>query len=120
MMWMLLGLGSVLHAGAAEVSRKDSVTLTELRSHLPTELRAKVEQARTELNARRDTLSRLSTQERTQWLDSLRREAQTRRTHAMENLTPQERERVEARLRQLEREVQTRQKARTSSPGLRQ
>ena len=116
MMWMLLGLGTVLHAGAAN----DSATLTELRSRLPDELRAKVELARSELNARRDTLAHLTSQERTQWLDSLRREAQTRRTRALDNLSPQERERVEARLRQLERQVQTRQKAKTPNPGFRQ
>lgn len=116
MMWMLLGLGTVLHAGNA----KDSATLTDLRSRLPEDLRAKVELARTELNARRDTLAHLTPQERTQWLDSLRRDAQSRRTHALDNLTPQERERVEARLRQLEREVQTRHKAKTSNTGFRQ
>ncbi len=119
-MWMLLGLGSALHAGSIEVSKKDSVTLTELRSHLPADLKAKVEQARTELNARHDTLSRLTVQERNQWLDSLRREAQTRRTHALDNLTPQERERVEARLRQLEHQLQSRPQAKTTPPGFRQ
>lgn len=119
-MWILLGLGSALHAGPAEVTRKDSTTLTELRSHLPADLKAKVEQARNELQARHDTLSHLTPQERNQWLDSLRREAQTRRTHALDNLTPQERERVEARLRQLEHDLQTRQKARTTTPGFRQ
>lgn len=119
-MWMLLGLGSLLHAGAADVSGMDSLALTELRAHLPADLKSKVEQARTELKARGDTLSRLTTQERADWLENLRREAKTRRTHAMENLSPQERERMEARLRQLERNLQDRAKAKPSNPGFRQ
>jgi hypothetical protein len=119
MMWMLLGLGSMLHAGTPEVLRKDSATLTELQSRLPSDLKAKVEQAHSELKARRDTLFHLSAQEKNQWLDSLRREAQTRRTHALDNLTPEERARVEARLRQLEHNVQTRP-TKSSNPGFRQ
>jgi len=119
MMWMLLGIGSALHAGAPEVLRKDSAALTELRARLPSDLKAKVELAHTELNARRDTLSRLSSQEKNHWLDSLRREAQTRRTHALDNLTPEERERVEARLRQLEHNLQNRP-TKPSNPGFRQ
>jgi DNA-binding transcriptional regulator YbjK len=119
MMWILLGIGSALHAGNPEVLRKDSASLTELRSRLPSDLKAKVELAHTELIARRDTLAHLSSQEKNQWLDSLRREAQTRRTHALENLTPEERERVEARLRQLEHNHQTRP-TKSSNPGFRQ
>ncbi|MEN9306900.1 MAG: hypothetical protein RL173_832 [Fibrobacterota bacterium] len=119
MMWMLLGIGSVLHAGAPEVLRKDSTALIELRSRLPSDLKAKVELAHAELTARRDTLSHLSTQEKTQWLDSLRREAKTRRTRALDNLTPEERGRVEARLRRLEHMNQNRP-AKSSNPGLRQ
>jgi len=119
MMWMLLGIGSALHAGNPDVLRKDSATLTELRSRLPSDLRAKVELAHAELDARRDTLSHLSTQEKIQWLDSLRREAKTRRNHALENLTPEERERVEARLRQLETNLQKRP-TKPSNPGYRQ
>jgi hypothetical protein len=121
MMWMLLGLGSLLHAGAsADVSRTDSVSVSQLRSRLPADLKTKVDQARTELLARGDTLSHLSPQEREIWLENLRREANTRRTHALENLSPQERERVEARLRKLEREVQNRPAAKPSNPGFRQ
>lgn len=119
MMWMLLGIGSVLHAGAPEVLRKDSAALIELRSRLPSDLKAKVELAHAELTARRDTLFHLSTQEKTQWLDSLRREAKTRRTRALDNLTPEERGRVEARLRQLESNLQKRQN-KLSNPGYRQ
>lgn len=120
-MWMLLGLGPVLYAGtSADVSRTDSVAMTQLRSHLPADLKTKVDQARSELSARGDTLSHLSAQEREAWLNNLRREANTRRTHALENLSPQERERVEARLRKLEREVQNRPAAKPSNPGFRQ
>jgi hypothetical protein len=121
MMWMLLGLGSVLYAGTTtDVSRTDSVSMSELRSRLPADLKTKVDQARTELLARGDTLSRLNGQEREIWLENLRREAKSRRTNALENLSPQERERVEARLRKLEREVQKRPTAKPSHPGFRQ
>ncbi len=120
MIWMLLGLGSMLQAGPAEVVRSDSVALSELRSRLPEHLRVKVEQARAGLQARHDTLSRLTTQERAYWLDSLRRDAQNRRSSALENLTPQEREKVEAHLRELERSQSLRSKAKTSNSGFRQ
>jgi hypothetical protein len=121
MMWMLLGLGSVLYAGtSADVSRTDSVAMSQLRSRLPADLKSKVDQARTELQARGDTLSRLSAQDREIWLENLRREAKSRRTNALENLSPQERERVEARLRKLERDVQNLPAAKPSNPGFRQ
>jgi hypothetical protein len=94
--------------------------MSQLRSRLPADLKSKVDQARTELVARGDTLSHLSTQEREVWLENLRREAKTRRTHALESLSPQEREQVEARLRKLEREVQNRPAAKSSSSGFRQ
>lgn len=121
MMWMLLGLGSLLYAGeSTDVSRTDSSSMIRLRSRLPADLKTKVDQARTELLARGDTLSRLSGQEREIWLENLRREANTRRTRALENLSPQERDRVEARLRKLERDVQKRPTAKPSNPGFRQ
>jgi hypothetical protein len=120
MIWMLLGLGSMLQAGATEGARSDSVALSELRSRLPEYLRVKVEQARIDLQARHDTLSQLSAQERSSWLDSLRKEARNRRSSAMERLTPQERERVEAHLRQLERSQSLRSKAKAPSSGYRQ
>lgn len=120
MIWMLLGLGSMLQAGAPESVRSDSVALSELRSRLPEHLRTKVEQARTGLQARRDTLSQLSPQQRSSWLDSLRRDAQNRRSSAMEDLTPQEREKVQAHLRQLERSQSLRSKAKSPNSGYRQ
>ena len=119
-MWMLLGLGPVLFAGNADVPGKDSAAVTALRSRLPADLRSKVDVARNELQARRDTLSRLTGPEREVWLDNLRREAKNRRANALESLTPQERERVEARLRKLERDIQTKPSAKPSQPGFRQ
>lgn len=120
MIWMLLGLGSMLPAGVPEAVRSDSSALSELRSRLPEHLRVKVEQANIDLQARRDTRSQLSAQERSAWLDSLRREARNRRSSALEGLAPQERERMEAHLRQLERSQSLRSKVKSPSSGYRQ
>lgn len=120
MIWMLLGLGSLLQAGAPDGARSDSIALGQLRSRLPEHLRVKVEQARTDLQARRDTLSQLSAQERSSWLDSLRREARNRRSSALEGLAPQERERMEAHLRRLERSQSLRSKVKSPNSGYRQ
>lgn len=102
----MLMVGTALHGAPLETGYKDSIRSAQLRQHLPPELQLRIEEARKELQARRDTLSHLSAAERSQWLDSLRQEAKTRRSKALETLTPEERQRVDARLRELERQVQ--------------
>lgn len=119
MMWMLLGLGSTLAAGGSLELPKDSAAPIEFSRHLPTDLRERVMKARSEMRVRQDSLAQLSLPERAQWLDSLRREAKVQRTQSLERLTPEERARVEDRLRELERKVQLRKQG-TSNPGYRQ
>ncbi|MBK8800955.1 MAG: hypothetical protein IPN71_02655 [Fibrobacteres bacterium] len=119
MMWMLLGLGSALSAGASVELPKDSTESIEFSRHLPQDLRERVLKARTEMRVRHDSLAQLSLPERARWLDSLRNQAKVQRTQSLERLTPQERARVEERLRELERKVQLRKQG-TSNPGYRQ
>lgn len=120
MMALVLGLGVAMHAGAAGGPGSDSSALALMRSRLPEELRSKVEKARADLQAHRDTLARWTAEERNGWLDSIRKAAKNRRSDALDELSPLERQRIEARLRQLERSRSERSGARTSNPGFRQ
>lgn len=119
MMWMLLGLGSVISAGNSVELPKDSVEPIEFSRKLPSDLRERVARARADMLVRKDSLAQISLPERARWLDSLRREAKEHRVQALEKLTPEERTRVEERLRELERKVHLRKQG-TSSPGYRQ
>lgn len=104
MIWMLLGFGTML-PGASATTSKDSAGLAELRSHLPEDLRLQVEKARKAQKSRHDTLALLTPAERNHWLDSLRQEATTRRTQMLENLTPDDRARMETNLQEMEHQV---------------
>jgi hypothetical protein len=106
MIWMLLGVGTMLPGAASAASGKDSAALAELRSHLPEDLRIQIEKTRKAHKMRHDTLAKLTPAERNQWLDSLRREAATRRTQMLDNLSPEDRERMEMRLNEMERQVE--------------
>jgi len=116
MIWMALGAATVVWGAPYGTDSKDSAALAELRNRLPDDLRAKVEKAHRDQKLRHDTLARLTPAERTQWLDSLRREATSRRSEVMQNLAPTERERIEFRLRELEQ--QSLQRPRTDNPNL--
>ena len=123
MMWMLLGVGTAVYAGSPGASNRDSVGLAELRSHLPQDLRIRIDRTREELRTRRDTLSQLTPAEKIHWMDSLRNEALKRRTSVLENLSPDERGRVENRLHELERQIDQRTKgtqSRDPNQGFRQ
>jgi hypothetical protein len=98
---MLMGGPDTASAGA---KGSDSATWAELRNRLPDDLRAKVERARQTQKVRRDTLARLSPAERNKWVDSLRREAVTRRSEVLQSLSPDERTRMENRLLELEQQ----------------
>jgi hypothetical protein len=106
MIWMLLGVGTLLPSGASATSNKDSAGLADLRSHLPEDLRLRVEKARKAQKTRHDTLAQLSPAERTHWLDSLRQEAVTRRTQMLDKLSPDDRDRMQLRLNEMERQVE--------------
>lgn len=106
MIWMLLGMGAILPGGGSTASSKDSAGLAELRSHLPEDLRLRVEKARKSQKMRHDTLAQLTPAERNQWLDSLRREALTRRATMLDNLSPEDRSRMEMSLHEMERQVE--------------
>ena len=106
MIWMLLGVGAMLPGGGSATSNKDSAGLADLRNHLPDELRLRVEKARKAQKTRHDTLAQLSPAEKTHWLDSLRQEAVTRRTQMLDNLSPDDRDRMQLRLNDLERQVE--------------
>ena len=96
----------MLPGGGADASGKDSAVLAELRSHLPEDLRLRVEKARKAQKTRHDTLAQLTPAERNQWLDSLRHEALTRRTQMLDNLSPEDRNRMEMRLNDIEHQVE--------------
>lgn len=115
MIWMALGAASVVWGAPYAAESKDSAALAELRNRLPNDIRAKVEKAHWDQKLRHDTLARLTPAERNQWLDSLRREATSRRSEVLQNLAPNERERMEFRLRELER--QNLQRPRTDNPS---
>jgi|GEM_PF-3376198 len=119
MMWMLLGIGSALASGGSSEVPRDSVANIEFTRQLPSGLRDRVLKARSEMHLRQDSLARMGLPERTLWLDSLRSAAKARRSQSLERLTPQERSRVEERLRELEHRNQTRKQG-TSTPGYRQ
>jgi len=106
MIWMILGMGAILPVGASATSSKDSAGLAELRSHLPEDLRLRVEKARKAQKVRHDTLAQLTPAEKNQWLDSLRHEALTRRATMLENLSPDDRDRMEMRLNEIEHQVE--------------
>jgi hypothetical protein len=105
MIWMLLGVGTLLPGASASAS-KDSAGLAELRSHLPEDLRLQVEKARKAQRNRHDTLALLSPAEKNRWLDSLRQEATTRRTQMLNNLTPDDRARMEMSLQDMEHQIE--------------
>lgn len=109
MTWMMIGAAMIVGGGSVGAPRPaDSAAWAQLRSQLPEELRAKVERARQNRRIHQDTISRLSPAERSQWLDSLRREAVTRRSDVLQSLSPNERLRMEERFKEMQDQMQQR------------
>ena len=115
MLWWTIGAIACMGAPGGSTVVRDSAGRPDLRSHLPAELRAKVEKVRQDRKVRQDTLAKMTPGERSQWLDSLRREAVSRRSQVLQSLSPDERERVESRMKDLEQKAI--QRPRVQSPG---
>ncbi|HXP90048.1 MAG TPA: hypothetical protein VN931_03855 [Fibrobacteria bacterium] len=119
MFWILVGIGALVGGGNTFSSRGDSAGIAELRSHLPQDLRARVEKVREEMENRHDTLLHLTLSARTRWTDSLVREVLKRRSLALDTLAPTERERIEERMQEMEFPSGTRSRpARPRDPGM--
>lgn len=87
---------------------------TAFSGNLPPEYRERLRASREEITVRREVVNNLSGPALTQTVDSLRVLAQERRATAMEQLTPEQRARLERRLEELDRRSET--KFRSSTP----
>ena len=82
---------------------------------LPPEHRERLRVSRDQIVDRREALNRLSGPDLEHAVDSLRVLAETRRSTALEQLTPEQRERLERRLQELDRRNEA--KFRPSAPA---